>query len=115
MRRFSEKHQRAVAPAKDMNAAAEAIVKLRNNVWQSKLGPTELLAEELRIREKHCLLEDTPLHDVTRRGQPTVVTSARAPLNLLVSGKCRGGARHDRHGITAATIWLKPGITSTIT
>jgi hypothetical protein len=46
------------------------MVKLRKNVWKSKLDPAELRTEELWIREKHGLLEDTPLHDVTRRGSP---------------------------------------------
>jgi hypothetical protein len=32
--------------------------------------PAELRAEELEIREKFGLLEDTPLHDVTRRRSP---------------------------------------------
>jgi hypothetical protein len=32
--------------------------------------PAELRAEELAIREKFGLLQDTPLHDVTRRGSP---------------------------------------------
>jgi hypothetical protein len=58
-----------VVALRDMSAAADEIVKLRNNVWRSKLDPAELRAEELRIREKHGL-EDTPLHDVTRRGSP---------------------------------------------
>jgi hypothetical protein len=71
MRRFSEvRHQRTVALANDMSAAADEIVKLRNDVWRTKLAPPELHAEELRIREKHGLLEDTPLHDVTQRGSP---------------------------------------------
>jgi hypothetical protein len=71
MGRFSEvRRQRTVALANDMNAAADEIVKLRNDVWRTKLDPAELRAEELRIREKHGLLEDTPLHDVTRRGRP---------------------------------------------
>jgi hypothetical protein len=75
MRRFSEvRHQRTAALAKDMNAAADEIVKPRNDVWRTKLDPAELRAEELRIREKHGLLEDTPLHDVTRR-KPAVVTA----------------------------------------
>jgi hypothetical protein len=38
MRRFSEvKYQRTVALADDMSAAADEIVKLRNDVWRSKL------------------------------------------------------------------------------
>jgi hypothetical protein len=53
MRRFSEKHQRTVALCKEMNAAADEIVMLRNNVWRTKLAPAELRVEDLRIREKH--------------------------------------------------------------
>jgi hypothetical protein len=66
MRRFSEvRHQRTMALANDISAAADEIVKLRNDVWRTKLA-AELRAEELRIREKHGLLEDTPLRDVTQ-------------------------------------------------
>jgi hypothetical protein len=71
MTRFAAvKHQRTVALAKDMNAAADEIVKLRDYARWTKRDPAELRAEELRIREKFGLLEDTPLHDVTRRGSP---------------------------------------------
>ena len=69
MTRFAAvKHQRTVALAKEMNAAADEIVKLRNRAKWNKRDPAELRAEELQIREKFGLLEDTPLHDVTRRG-----------------------------------------------
>jgi hypothetical protein len=64
------KHQRMMALAKDMHAAADAIVKLRTHAQWTKRDPAELRAEELAIREKHGLLEGTPLHDVTRRGSP---------------------------------------------
>jgi hypothetical protein len=75
MTRFAAvKHQRTMALAKDMNAAADEIVKLRNNARWNELG-----AEELHIREKFGLLEDTPLHDVTRRGSARVCMS-RASL-----------------------------------
>ena len=46
------------------------IVKLRSRARREKLDPAELRAEELHIREKFRLLEDTPLHDVTRCGSP---------------------------------------------
>jgi hypothetical protein len=73
MRRFSEvRHERTAALGRDMVAAADEIVKLRNDVWRTKLAPAEVHAEELRIREKHDLLEDTPLHDVTRWGSPSL-------------------------------------------
>ena len=69
MTRFAAvKHQRTVALAKEMNAAADEIVKLRNQAKWNKRDPAELRAEELEIREKFGLLKDTPLHDVTRRG-----------------------------------------------
>jgi hypothetical protein len=42
----------------------------RSAVGPIKRDPAELRAEELRIREKYGLLEDTELHDVTRRGDP---------------------------------------------
>jgi hypothetical protein len=71
MTRFAAvKRQRTVALAKDMNAAADAIVKLRDHARWNNRDPAELRAEELAIREKFGLLEDTPLHDVTRRGSP---------------------------------------------
>jgi hypothetical protein len=71
MARFAAvKHQRIVALAKDMNAAADEIVKLRDHARLYQRDPAELRAEELQIREKFGLLEDTPLHDVTRRGSP---------------------------------------------
>jgi hypothetical protein len=71
MTRFAAvKHQRIMALAKDMSAAEDAIVKLRNHARLNKRDPAELRAEELAIREKFGLLEDTPLHDVTRRGSP---------------------------------------------
>jgi hypothetical protein len=71
MARFAAvKHQRIVALAKDMGAAADEIVKLRDHARWNKRDPVELRAEELAIREKFGLLEDTPLHDVTRRGSP---------------------------------------------
>jgi hypothetical protein len=70
MTRFAAVKQRTVALAKDMTAAADAIVKLRDHAQWNKRGPAELRAEELEIREKFGLLEDTPLHDVTRRGSP---------------------------------------------
>jgi hypothetical protein len=69
MTRFAAvKHQRIVALAKDMSGAADAIVKLRSR--REQRDAAELRAEELEIREKFGLLEDTPLHDVTRRGSP---------------------------------------------
>ena len=71
MTRFAAvKHQRTVALARDMSAAADAIVKLRSRARREQRHPAELRAEELAIREKFGLLEDTPLHDVTRRGSP---------------------------------------------
>jgi hypothetical protein len=71
MARFAAvKHQRIAALAKDMSAAADAIVKLRDHARWNRHDPSELRAEELEIRKKFGLLEDTPLHDVTRRGSP---------------------------------------------
>jgi hypothetical protein len=71
MTRFAAvKHQRIVALAKEMNAAADKIVKLRSRAQRENRNPAELRAEELHIREKFGLLEGTPLHDVTRRGSP---------------------------------------------
>ena len=71
MTRFAAvKHQRTVALANDMNAAADEIVKLRSRAQREKRDPADLRAEEAHIREKFGLLEDTPLHDVTRRGSP---------------------------------------------
>jgi hypothetical protein len=64
------KHQRTVALAEDMNAAADEIVKIRSRAQQEKRDPAALRAEELKIREKFGLLEDTPLWDVTTRGSP---------------------------------------------
>jgi hypothetical protein len=69
MSRFAAvKHERTVALARDMSAAADEIIALRSQ--RDKRNPAELRAEELRIREKHGLLEDTELHDSTRRGSP---------------------------------------------
>jgi hypothetical protein len=71
MTRFAAvKHRRTLALARDMNAAADEIVKLRDHARRNQRDPAELRAEELQIREKFGLLEDTPLHDVTRRGSP---------------------------------------------
>jgi hypothetical protein len=56
--------------AKDMSAAENAIVKLRDHARWNNRDPAELHAEELAIREKFGLLQDTPLHDVTRCGSP---------------------------------------------
>jgi hypothetical protein len=53
-----------------MSAAADAIVKLRDRARWDKRDPAEVRAEELAIREKFGLLEDTPLWDVTTRGSP---------------------------------------------
>jgi hypothetical protein len=68
MRRFSEmKHQRIVALGRH-----ERGPRTRSSSSATMFGgaPAERRAEGLRIREKHGLLEDTPLHDVTRRGSP---------------------------------------------
>ena len=71
MTRFAAvKHQRTVALAEDMNAAADEIVKIRSRAQREKRDPAALRAEELKIREKFGLLEDTPLWDVTTRGSP---------------------------------------------
>jgi hypothetical protein len=71
LQRFREvRYQRTVRLARDMNAAADEIVKLRNQARWNNRDPAETRAEELRIREKVGLLEDTPLHDVTTRGSP---------------------------------------------
>lgn len=48
MTRFAAvKHQRAVALAKDVNAVADEIVKLRSRAQHEKRDPAELRAEEL--------------------------------------------------------------------
>ena len=66
MTRFAAvKHQRIVALAKNMNAAADEIVQLRSRAQREKRDPAEMRAEELHIREKFGLLENTPLHGVT--------------------------------------------------
>ena len=71
MTRFAAmKHQRTVALAEDMNAAADEIVKIRSRAQREKRDPAALRAEELKIRERFGLLEDTPLWDVTTRGSP---------------------------------------------
>jgi hypothetical protein len=59
------RHQRMLA--KDMSAAANKIVKLRNRAQWNKRDPAELHAEELATREKFGLLEDTKLYDTTRQ------------------------------------------------
>jgi hypothetical protein len=64
------KHQRTMALAKEMNAAEDAIVKLRSRARREGLDPAGVRAEEQQIREKFGLLEETPLHDVSRRGSP---------------------------------------------
>jgi len=71
MTRFAAvKHRRTMALAKDLSAAADEIVKRRDDARWNKRVPAELRAEELHIREKFGLLEDPPLRDVTRRGSP---------------------------------------------
>jgi hypothetical protein len=71
MTRFAAvKHQRTVALGKNMNSAADEIVKLRSRAQRKKCDLAELRAEELHIREKFGLPEATPVHDVTRRGSP---------------------------------------------
>jgi hypothetical protein len=68
MTRFAAvKHQRIVALAKEMDAAADEIVKLRSRAQREKRDPAQLRAEELHMRGKFGLLEETPLHDITRR------------------------------------------------
>jgi hypothetical protein len=76
MTRFAVvKHQRTEALAKDLSAAADEIVKLRDQARRNKRDSGELRAEELEIREKFGLLEDTrPLHDDPTE-QPAAVTS----------------------------------------
>ena len=64
------KHQRIVALAKEMSAAEDAIVKVCDHARWNKRDPAELRAGRAPIRKKFGLLEDTPLHDVTRRGSP---------------------------------------------
>ena len=79
MTRFAAvKHQRIVALAKDMSAAEDAIVKLRDHARWNNRDPAELRAEELAIREKFGLLQDTPLHDTSRRGSATAAWSNRS-------------------------------------
>ena len=71
MTRFAAlKHQRAVSLAKDMNAAADEIVKLRNQARRESTTPPNCAPKNSYIRVRFGLLEDTPLHDVTRRGSP---------------------------------------------
>jgi hypothetical protein len=71
MTRFAAvNYQRTVQQARDMSAAADEIVKLGSHARWNKRDTAELRAEELHIREKFGLLEDTPLRDVTRRGDP---------------------------------------------
>jgi hypothetical protein len=63
------KHQRIVALAKDMNGrGCDRQASRPGSMGQAR--PAELRAEELAIREKFGLLEDTPLWDVTTRGSP---------------------------------------------
>ena len=79
MTRFAAvKHQRTVALAKDIGAAADDIVKLRSHARWNNRNRTELRAKELRVREKFGLLQDTPLHDVTRLGITPAVIQGRA-------------------------------------
>ena len=59
-----------MALAKDMSAAEDAIVKLRDHARWNNRDPAELRAEKLRIREKFGLHEGVELRDVTRRGNP---------------------------------------------
>lgn len=71
MTRFAAvKHQRMMALAKEISAAEDAIVKLRDHARRTNRDPAELRAEELRIREKFGLHEGVELRDVTRRGSP---------------------------------------------
>jgi hypothetical protein len=46
------KHQRTVALAKDMNAPADEIVKLRRRARREMRDPTELRAEKIRDPRK---------------------------------------------------------------
>jgi hypothetical protein len=71
MTRFAAvKHHRIAALAKDMNAAADEIVKLRDQARWNERDPADLRGEELRFRERFGPHKDVPLHDVTRRGSP---------------------------------------------
>ena len=71
MTRFAAiKHQRMMALAKDMSAAEDAIVKLRDHARWNNRDSAELRADKLRIREKFGLHEGVELRDVTRRGSP---------------------------------------------
>jgi hypothetical protein len=69
MTRFAAvKHQRTVALAKDMNAAADEIVKLRNHARWNERDPAELRAEELAIRE----VRTASRHAASRRHSPGI-------------------------------------------
>jgi hypothetical protein len=71
MTRFvAVKYQRTLALARDMGAAADEIVKLRDQARRDKRDPAGLHAEEMRVREKFGLHEDVRLYDSTRRGSP---------------------------------------------
>jgi hypothetical protein len=70
MTRFAAvKHQRVVALAKDMSAAADAIVKLRDQARRNKRDPGELPAEELRSGKGSVCLK-TRRCTTTRRSSP---------------------------------------------
>jgi hypothetical protein len=80
MRRFSEvKHERIRQLGLDMVNAASEIVEARRRVrWETReqdeggkaAAAKKLRAEELEIRAKFGLLEDTKLYDSARRGMP---------------------------------------------
>jgi len=83
-----------------MNAAANEIVKLRSLAQREKRGPAALCAEELRIREKFGLVEDTRLHDVNQTRQPAAI-SCGAPRAALLNRSARSASRtsiFDRYG-----------------
>ena len=76
MSRFAAvKHQRTVVLertvvlAKDMNAAADEIVKVRSRARREKLDPAEV-RQELQIREKFGLLEDARHCTTSPDGSP---------------------------------------------
>ena len=65
-----ERYDLMNGPAKDMSAERTRSSSFAVELGAKQRDPAELRAEELAIREKFGLFQNTPLHDLTRWRSP---------------------------------------------
>ena len=87
------KHQRMLALAKDMNAAADEIVKLRNHARWNERDPAELRAEELAIRE----VRTASRHAASRRHSPGITACCDPTPRAAWLNRGAGSASRTQH------------------